>query len=159
MENLDLVVVENNVVNQENLNKVLVELKEIKKNLEEYEKNLKTKLMDTMIKNGETNYKLNNFNVSLVVGKDEEVFNKNEFVKKESDEILALFTEFTETKEFDLEKFKKENPEMYKKYTKINTTFDVDTKKLSKNFPEIYKKYITVVPSTRKPTIAFKEAK
>lgn len=150
----------NNVmIVEEKLNALLLDITSFKSSLDELDKNVRSKLLDAMMKLGQTQIKLTDFTISLVLGSSKEVFDEDRFLEEENEETISPFIDFEVSKEFNLEKFKEENPELYEKYVIENEKYSVDSAKLSKLRPDIYHKYVTVIASTKKPTIAIKESK
>lgn len=120
------------------------------------QKELKSKILDEMIKNGITSSKTNQYTISLIQPKDKEIFDSDSFIEKEEVAIISLFTDFKN--ELDEEKLKKDFPEIYEKCL-TKTSYTIDTEKLKKSLPDIYNKYITIEENTKEPTLQFRGRK
>lgn len=156
----ELIIYKENVpVLSEQVDKIIDELKEYKNNLDEIEKEFRTTLLDSMIKNNIVSGKTDKYTISQVIPKSKVLFNKDDFINNENKTIVDLFIKRNQIETFDIEKFKLDCPEIYKKYLIVEEDISVDEKKLSKTFPEIYERYCTHEPSTGNITLRIVENK
>ncbi len=135
------------------------ELQELIDTYTAQQKELKSNILQEMIKNKVTQSKVLGYTISLVQPKDKEIFSTEDFLHDEDIAIISLFTSFNEEKEFDVDMLKSKYPEIYNECCKTQTTYDVDVEKLKKSLPEVYKKYTKVEKSTKDATLQFRGGK
>jgi len=147
------------IIDEKDLNYLITDVNTVKNSIEEFDKKLRSTLLEAMTTYGISKYDLDDYIISLVVGKPEETFDEDAFLDNESDDVCNLFVNFKEEQVFNMEKLQKNFPDVYKSCLDVNEVYEIDTKTLSKLRPDIYQKYITYAASTRKTTIAIKEKK
>ena len=112
------------------IEQVLDEFMAFKTNFETAEKNFRTKLLETMQENGIYSANVGKYKLTCVSPKNKEIFNNDEFILNEADEIINLFTTFETIENFNVEKLKEKYPEIYKECCNEETIANVDVKKL-----------------------------
>lgn len=120
-----------------------------KEELETAEKELRKAILEAMINNNIISTNVGKYTLSQIVPKAKEVFNSEEFITNENEDVVNAVTNIQDTTFFDVETFMKENPEMYNKYLKHKYEYNIDTKKLQDFLPNIYKKYLSIQDSDR----------
>lgn len=127
----------------------LIEIEELKSQLEKEEKELRSSILSEMLNNNVDKCITDNVSFSQVIPKNKVEFNNDDFIMNESEDVVSCFTDISSEDVFDENKFKLENPDLYKKY--VNTIFhsEVDTKKLEKTLPLVYKKYAKEIQSDK----------
>ena len=124
---------------------------------QEDDKKFREALKKFMVDNGLISATTDKYNVSLVVPKDKESFNAEEFVKNESHEIVDGFAKISKTKEFNEEILKEKYPEIYDACCEEFLNIEVDTKALKKYYENIFNKYNIITPATGKTTLRIAE--
>lgn len=119
----------------------LVEIEELKSQLDAEEKELRTSILQEMINNNVDKCTTDNVSFTQIIPKNKVEFNNDDFIMNESEDVVNCFTDISSEEIFNEDKFRTENPDLYKKY--LDTIFhtEVDTKKLEKTMPLVYKKY------------------
>ena len=128
------------------IEQVLDEFTIFKTSFETAEKEFRNKLLSAMQENGIYSASVGKYKITCVSPKNKEIFNQDEFILHEKDDVIALFTSFETKENFSLETLKEKYPEIYKECCNEETIATVDTKKLLKNFPDLYTKYTTIIP-------------
>lgn len=147
MENMELIIKVNDMPQiNPSLEKMLDDFTIIKQRFEETEKEFRNKLLSAMQENGIYSASVGKYKITCVSAKNKEIFNQDEFILHEKDDVIALFTSFETKENFSLETLKEKYPEIYKECCNEETIATVDTKKLLKNFPDLYTKYTTIIP-------------
>lgn len=136
--------------------KVATKLQEIDnqiKALNDEESFIRHQILDEMVANNIDRCSSCGLTFTQVIPKAKGVFDTDNFLLNESEDVIKCFTNFEENEEFDIEKFKIENHELYEKYTKKNIVPIVDTKKLQKTLEPVFKKYYSETSSDKLPTL------
>lgn len=144
---------DNNIITVDQAECILDEYYDIKETIEEAEKKLRECILNSMLQNNIVKSKIGKYTVSLTNCKDIEVFNENDFLKNENEDIVKNFVNEEKTENFNLELFKKEHFDLYNQYTTITVNRIVDSKKLNKYLPNVYQKYISIKESDKKVSL------
>lgn len=121
--------------------------------LNDEENLIRHQILDGMVANNIDRCSSCGLTFTQVMPKAKGLFDTDNFLLNESEDVVKCFTTFEEQEEFDFETFKKENPEVYKKYTKQIIIPTVDTKKLQKTLEPVFKKYYSEEPSNKPVTL------
>lgn len=139
--------------------KLLDDYEEYKKNFEEAEKKFRKELLDAMINNGIINAKIGKYTISQIIPKSTMEFDENAFIEENDVDTISIFTTINESVEFDMQRFIKENPQMYYQYCVREETTNIDKDKMAKLRPDLFEKYVKEVPSDKKITLRINKSK
>ena len=127
----------------------LIEIEELKSQLEKEEKELRSSILSEMLNNNVDKCITDNVSFSQVIPKNKVEFDDDSFIMNESDDIVGCFVSFSVDNIFNEEKFKNEHPDLYEQYIDVIVKHETDIKKLEKTLPLVYKKYTKEIQSDK----------
>ena len=139
--------------------KLLDDYEESKKNFEEAEKRFRNDLLNAMINNNIVSAKIGKYTISQIIPKPTIEFNEDLFIEENDVDTISIFTTINESIEFDMQRFIKENPQLYYQYCVREETTNIDKDKMAKLRPDLFEKYTKEVPSDKKITLRINKSK
>lgn len=131
----------------------LKQINEISDEMSEEESFIRNSILDGMVENHIDRCSQEGMTFTQVMPKAKGMFDVDNFLLHETEDVVKCFATFEEESYFDEEAFKNENPELYKKYVKTNIIPNVDTKKLQKTLKPVFDKYWHEEPSDKPSTL------
>ncbi len=160
MSKFEIIIKENNkLIINEQIDEILTSYIKQKETIEEQDKNFRKTILDPMISNNVLTGETKKFKLTQVVPKDTVIFDNDNFILNEPEDIVTDFVRMEVKETFDLEALKTEAPEIYEKYLKREEVLIVEDKRVEKVMPTVYKKYTKTIPSTKEISLRITEKK